>query len=642
MSIFIKGETGATLGPERVPISDMLITDAVLSWTSLSPDTLKWTAKTIDLDGAETIIPDVGQKVSLYDGDVRIFHGHVGDPKLKLYGVEVSVFGPWWWLEREEVASTINDEGGTPGVRPQVTFAAGSVSDSIESLITSAREDFGLPLRLGTVASSFSIPKQVYNLTSFASVVSELLDWLPDAVGWFDHGALHGEAQGGSASTIQLATSASATDDDYNGLEVENLATGEVRVIVDYVGSTRTATVTPDWTISPVATDAYVVEIEPSFNVTRRGGATAKTLTIGTDKIIDLEVSPASELQAAQVRLPYATVDGAGDVIWAEQTSGTAAPGKVWRVTVSGPEVVDFLPPGGAGGDEITIDVTYTSDVAGLTSALKKKVPGFTSLLSTWPEGGFNWQFRVTTFTTTRDLTSFQDGQIKTGGKSWSNPTLPTGKKFVFFAEGLEPPEWAVTDYGLTKYSVAQMRWIDGNTGGSTPALNIERRQALLQTLGASWYWYASSSTSDTVSSPESYLWVTKEFEAGEMDIWMIPTASIPGSGKLTRGAADGFDFLNPTTGLAANLLAASNWLPWRGRVVLQPDAVTPENLLSRKFSIAGHTTALASAGALPKSYRRDLANGTLTIELGAPDRKSNRTLVNRTQINPQAAVIAL
>lgn len=82
-----------------------------------------------------------------------------------------------------------------------------------------------------------------------------------------------GTAQAGGASTITLRTDASAVDDAYNGMEVfitSGVGSGQRRVISDYVGATRVATVSVAWAVQP--TNASVYEVVPL------------SLNVGTDK----------------------------------------------------------------------------------------------------------------------------------------------------------------------------------------------------------------------------------------------------------------------------------------------------------------------------------------------------------------------
>jgi len=71
-----------------------------------------------------------------------------------------------------------------------------------------------------------------------------------------------GAAQAGSSTTITLKSTASATDDVYNGMYVtitSGTGVGQIRLIEDYVGSTKVATVTPAWTTAPNGTSNYEV-----------------------------------------------------------------------------------------------------------------------------------------------------------------------------------------------------------------------------------------------------------------------------------------------------------------------------------------------------------------------------------------------
>lgn len=69
-------------------------------------------------------------------------------------------------------------------------------------------------------------------------------------------------AQAGANTTITLDASASATDDYYNGMTVIiNGGTGDeqAREIVDYVGSTKVATVDTAWGTNPDATSGFLI-----------------------------------------------------------------------------------------------------------------------------------------------------------------------------------------------------------------------------------------------------------------------------------------------------------------------------------------------------------------------------------------------
>jgi hypothetical protein len=85
-----------------------------------------------------------------------------------------------------------------------------------------------------------------------------------------------GTSQSGSTSTtIILAATASATDDLYNNMTVyisSGTGSGQIKTITDYVGSTKTATVST-WTTTPDTTSVY--EVMPAVTITTTEGSAA-------------------------------------------------------------------------------------------------------------------------------------------------------------------------------------------------------------------------------------------------------------------------------------------------------------------------------------------------------------------------------
>lgn len=91
-----------------------------------------------------------------------------------------------------------------------------------------------------------------------ATQVALFRDWF-DASGSATHA---GTAQAGAASTITLASGATATDDTYNGSAITITAgtgAGQTRIVSGYVGSTRVATVAAAWATTPDSTSVYDV-----------------------------------------------------------------------------------------------------------------------------------------------------------------------------------------------------------------------------------------------------------------------------------------------------------------------------------------------------------------------------------------------
>jgi hypothetical protein len=90
------------------------------------------------------------------------------------------------------------------------------------------------------------------------------------------HSGRSGTAQAGGASTITLDSGASATDDIYNGSTITitgGTGSGQTRIISDYVGSTKVATVSAAWTTQPTNSSTFSVasQVNQYINASPQG-----------------------------------------------------------------------------------------------------------------------------------------------------------------------------------------------------------------------------------------------------------------------------------------------------------------------------------------------------------------------------------
>ncbi len=94
-----------------------------------------------------------------------------------------------------------------------------------------------------------------------------------------------GTAQSGSTSTtIKLAADASSTNDEYNGnllVITSGTGAGQRALITDYSGSSKTATISPNWTTTPDATSQYQVIVNGGFRYDPTGVAAFQSLQPG-------------------------------------------------------------------------------------------------------------------------------------------------------------------------------------------------------------------------------------------------------------------------------------------------------------------------------------------------------------------------
>jgi len=138
-----------------------------------------------------------------------------------------------------------------------------------------------------------------------------------------------GTAQAGAASTVTLDSGASATDDFYNGCFVNITnnspanALGQARRIIDYVGSTKVATVEGTWGTNPSSASTFEILLSPEANssVALAGTPHVDPATVGRFNVNATHV--AGTVQTAgdiigdtndiQARLPAALVSGRMD-----------------------------------------------------------------------------------------------------------------------------------------------------------------------------------------------------------------------------------------------------------------------------------------------------------------------------------------
>jgi hypothetical protein len=116
-----------------------------------------------------------------------------------------------------------------------------------------------------------------------------------------------GTAQAGAAGTITLDASASAVDDFYNGTVVQIVAgtgIGQARVVSNYVGSTKVASVAENWATTPDNTSVFVIlpsgNAIPDVNVVTiaAGAITAAAIATGAIDADAIAADAVTEIQS--------------------------------------------------------------------------------------------------------------------------------------------------------------------------------------------------------------------------------------------------------------------------------------------------------------------------------------------------------
>jgi hypothetical protein len=153
-----------------------------------------------------------------------------------------------------------------------------------------------------------------------------------------------GTAQAGGASTITLASGATATDDLYKGEMVKiysGTGAGQVRVIIGYVGTTKVATVGRAWLVSPDATSVYAVmaiqspPLDANLGVKLWTGTSAGMVNVASGKVpatlasTDVTGNVAADLQTIKTQTVTAAAGVTFPTSLASPTNITAATGIV-------------------------------------------------------------------------------------------------------------------------------------------------------------------------------------------------------------------------------------------------------------------------------------------------------------------------
>lgn len=351
----------------------------------------------------------------------------------------------------------------------------------------------------------------------------------------------------------------------------------------------------------------------PHLHISRRGGISPTTLTIGTDAVEMADLSPRLDLEVTLSEIAYVTRQPTtGKPAWASQAAGTAATGKRQIITLSGPEITDHLPRDDFQSQEIqTSEVLiqrtemYVFDAAVAAAIALGYTDGFRGYYNGQSHGLFNHVPAIQCY-------------------------YHTGWHRVIFGE------------------VA--RWMETDTGrDGAGVLKPGVRSAVFTVSGWAYFEYESSvgygnTVGYLMSQQRAYAGVFPDnhyIYAVRLD-YTIPVIDTSYATRTTVYRAWDYDFLTPPAGLAAGLLAAQDWIPWEGSITTVADDCSGANLLPAKYRLAGTIPECASMDALARGCTHDIARGRTTIELGAPARADYGTLVSRIRQDPRDNIVNL
>lgn len=291
----------------------------------------------------------------------------------------------------------------------------------------------------------------------------------------------------------------------------------------------------------------------PIVNVSRRGNMDATTYAVGVDAVIDTDITPRLDLEVTYSRLDYVIRNATtGKPQWATQFSGTEVTGKRQIVTVSGPEITDFLPPELA--ERVPIYTSSTTPGTILTACFPELQKLFSKhgVLSV-STGGLTDPYAGSSFQA-RNLSAAEEyGAVTSGTFTVSASTLPAGKTAVLLGlDGkLGAPDWLLEDYGLVRWYVNDFYIRDGNSGTSTPPTDTPRRIQLINALSPDAVMFATN-TNGTGNGALNYAFYVKQQRGDDLPIYLIDTADLP-------TAAHSGSFVSGTSASALKLAAGAS-----------------------------------------------------------------------------------
>lgn len=167
------------------------------------------------------------------------------------------------------VASVVGAVGSVTGAVGSVTGAVGSVTGNVGGNVTGS---VGSVATGGIAAASFAA-----GAIDAAAIAANAIDRATFAADTGLQSIRSNTAQSATGTTIVLDASASAVDDFYNSCIIYitgGTGVGQARAISDYVGSTKTATVST-WATTPDNTSTFAI-LPDSASAGGGGGATAQ------------------------------------------------------------------------------------------------------------------------------------------------------------------------------------------------------------------------------------------------------------------------------------------------------------------------------------------------------------------------------
>jgi hypothetical protein len=350
----------------------------------------------------------------------------------------------------------------------------------------------------------------------------------------------------------------------------------------------------------------------PTVNIVRRGSMTTKTVTIGTDEIDTLQMTPAAENPPTKITVAYATANANGVVTEAVQTAGSGT--DVQSVILTASNVADFQTKAAAAQVTMQTQTTANWAFALARNEALKNIPG---LPSPYASGTEAIPFPRSTYTSKTITTVTGTAPVFSGFTSPNNYPLLQG----------EVKDYMTAKIGITKGVCrfgAHFWWRIAEENASGPVDPPDWSAPLMAAGGVVYAGWVTSATggfnvqSNNNTWKAQYIRLYVEFEA-------VAISQAFATATAVRDPGD-YGTLAPPSGLATALLAAQNWQPHKGVVKYNPWAAY-ERSLHKKIDVAGTNSRLAGIGALVEEEQVQIQTGMRELRVGNPARSGGDAL---------------
>lgn len=191
----IRGENGKALDGTLRTLEAARCDGLQIRFASLATDEATYSVWLKNRREAPGIIPEIGQRVSIYLNGDRYFTGHVTrrSPNFspERIGYSITVSGPWYWLTKTPLSTELPDETTVVRRRALYLFDTGSPTAHLTSLV-SRSVTLGMPLRLGSIATCADVPRLSLREISLAEAFSEVMRLVADGLIYFDYSGADG------------------------------------------------------------------------------------------------------------------------------------------------------------------------------------------------------------------------------------------------------------------------------------------------------------------------------------------------------------------------------------------------------------------------------------------------------------------